>query len=234
MAEKKIAKPITVLVAERRELTRTLIRMALEGFEDIELVAETDCGLGAVAEARLLRPDVVVVRGDVPRYDGFQTARRITEEEPNCAVLIIHDEQPRSTLQAIRSGAVGYITENNDLTDLHAAIRALGGGHSFISRELLRQVLHDLEEGSPPGSSRPVRDLSSRQKQILVLVAEGRSPTEIGETLHISAATVRSHMTRIRKRVGTRSPGDIMRIAQAVMGYDVTDPHTLRSASTVA
>lgn len=234
MADNRTTDPITVLVAERRELTRTLVRMALDGFEDIELVAETDSGIAAVTEARALRPDVVVIRGDVPRYNGYQTARRITEEDPGCAVLMIHDERPRSTLEAVRSGAVGYITERNDLTDLHAAIRALGGGHSFMSSALLRQVLRDLEEGTSSADSRPARDLSNRQKQVLALFAAGRSATEIGRTLHISAATVRSHMTRIRKRVGTRSPSDMMRIAQSLMGRDVTDSNTHHSTSTVA
>lgn len=234
MAEKETERPIRLLVAERRELTRTLIRMALDGFDDIELVSETDNGLATVTSARDLSPDVIIVRGDLPRYNGFQTTRRLTKEDPGCAVLIIHDEQPRSTLEAVKVGAVGYITENNDLSDLHAAIRSVARGHSFVPLEQLRSVLHGLEESTPASESRPIRDLSSRQREILVLIAAGRSAAEIGLKLHISPATVRSHMTRIRKRVGSRSPADMIRLARSIENDDVTETHPFLSSTTVA
>ncbi|WP_221353246.1 response regulator [Streptomyces beigongshangae] len=201
---------IRVQVVDDEALVRSGFELILDAADDIEVVA-TCVGADAVAAVRRLRPDVVLLDIRMPDVDGLTVLRgiRTLPEAPVVAMLTTFDSD-EYIVTALRSGAAGFILKDTEPEQLAQLVRALAAGGVVLSPKASRSMLH----GHPgPGAAhdddpgvRRVALLSGREREVLVLVAEGLSNTDIGARLHLSAGTVKDHVSAIltKLRVGSR------------------------------
>ena len=201
---------IGVLVADDHTIVRRGLISLLSLVEGVEVVGEAADGRTAVELALQLEPDVVLMDISMPVMNGLEATRRIRKEAPAIKVLVLsaHDND-EYVLQVVRSGANGYILKNGAAEDLYAAIKAVHTGHAFFSPSVSKIILDTYLDISgtpvtqggghlePPVESR----LTSREREILQLVAEGRTHQAIADMLHISARTVDTHCNNIMKKL---------------------------------
>jgi DNA-binding NarL/FixJ family response regulator len=199
---------IKVLVADDHTIVRRGLVSLLSLSGAIEVIGEAADGSAAVDLTLQLEPDVVLMDISMPVLNGLEATSRIKRQAPHIKVLILsaHDNE-EYVLQVIRSGANGYLLKNSSSEDLYAAIKSVNGGHAFFSPSVSKIILDTyLKSSSPPGepegSSQTTESrLTSREREILQLIAEGHTHAEIGDMLHISARTVDTHSNNIMKKL---------------------------------
>lgn len=206
--------PIRVLLAEDHTILRQGLVALLSNQPGIEVVGEVEDGREAVAAALRLNPHVVVMDLSMPGLNGVDATRQIKKEAPKVFVLILSmhagEEQVRP---AIRAGASGYLLKGSGLSDLVAAIRAVAAGEGFLSPTVAKILLRDAQgddEGGSPGSAGP---LSSREREVLQLVGEGKSSPDIAKLLHLSVKTVEGHRARIMSKLDIHDVAGLVRYA---------------------
>jgi DNA-binding NarL/FixJ family response regulator len=206
--------PIRVLLAEDHTIVREGLRALLDGRDDIEVVGEAEDGRAAVDSAKGLRPDVVVMDLHLPRIDGVEATRLIRKDSPSTHVLVLSmygtEEHVRP---AIRAGAEGYLLKGSGLADLVAAIRAVAAGNAFFSPEIAKILLEESRRGPNSGGERIGADLTPREREILRMVAEGRSSPEIARELNLSVKTVEGHRGRIMAKLEAKNVAGLVRHA---------------------
>jgi two-component system, NarL family, response regulator DevR len=204
MNQTGIPPKIRVLIVDDHELVRAGLRSVLEAESDLEIVGEAGTGSAALAQARRLQPQVVLLDARLPDMPGADVCRSLCEALPGVAVAILttftDDELVR---QCVRAGARGYLLKEIPRLDLAASIRSLASGESVIDRKVLPQVLAVARQS--PGAADLEHPLSERQRGILRLVADGRSNREIAATVHLSELTVKSYIEDLLKQLGARN-----------------------------
>lgn len=181
--------------------------MLLECQADIEVLGEAGTGADAVEMFQTLRPDVVVIDVGMPEMSGIEATRRITRISPETAVLVLtmHEDE-RSFFGMLQAGAMGYIPKRAPAEDLVTAIRTVAAGETFIhpalSGRLVRGYLEQVQSSSDPQTR---RGLTSREEEVLVLIAEGLSNPEIGGELRISPKTVDRHCENMMRKLHMKS-----------------------------
>ncbi|MEV6814434.1 response regulator transcription factor [Micromonospora sp. NPDC051296] len=219
-------RPIRVLLADDHHLVRTGFRVILEIEDDIEVVGEAADGERAVGMARALRPDVVLMDVEMPGVDGLEATRRITgdaDEPGGPAVLILTTfDRDDYLFAALRAGASGFLLKNGTPEALVEAIRVVDRGDGLLAPELTRRVIATFARpGGPVGVAggltpeAALRDLTPREREVLVLVAGGASNAEIAGALHLGEATVKSHVSRVLGKLGLRD-----RVQAVVFAYE--------------
>jgi DNA-binding NarL/FixJ family response regulator len=195
---------IRVVVAEDHPLLREGLIRALERDPGIEVIGEADNGLSAMALARELKPDVMVLDPRLPGLGGAVALERLRAELPEVKALVMTaDDSPESLLDAVAAGAAGYLSKRTTGEELCQAVITTYGGGSVITPELAGHLLREFSGGARgEGSVRPL--LADRELEILRLVADGLTDNEIGKRLYISPRTVHSHLTRIREKTNLR------------------------------
>ncbi len=200
--------PITVLVADDHTLVRRGLVSILSLADGISVVGEAADGMAAVERALELDPDVVLMDISMPLLNGLEATRKIKKSAPHVKVLVLsaHDNE-EFIMQTIRTGANGYMLKNSSAEDLFTAIRSVHNGHAFfspsVSQVLLESYLKasDAPEEHPDGAGAVESPLTSREREILQLVAEGKTHQQIGNILHISVRTVDTHCNNIMKKL---------------------------------
>jgi DNA-binding NarL/FixJ family response regulator len=204
MNQTGIAPKIRVLIVDDHELVRAGLRSVLHAEPDVEIVGEAGTGSAALAQARRLQPEVVLLDARLPDMPGADVCRSLCEMLPGVAVAILttftDDELVR---QCVRAGARGYLLKEIPRLDLAASIRSLASGESVIDRKVLPQVLAVARQS--PDTADLEHPLSERQRGILRLVADGRSNREIAATVHLSELTVKSYIEDLLKQLGARN-----------------------------
>lgn len=204
MNQTGIAPKIHVLIVDDHELVRAGLRSVLHAEPDVEIVGEAATGSAALAQARRLQPEVVLLDARLPDMPGADVCRSLCEMLPGVAVAILttftDDELVR---QCVRAGARGYLLKEIPRLDLAASIRSLASGESVIDRKVLPQVLAVARQS--PDTADVEHPLSERQRGILRLVADGRSNREIAATVHLSELTVKSYIEDLLKQLGARN-----------------------------
>ncbi|MBI1353471.1 MAG: response regulator [Acidobacteria bacterium] len=201
---------ITVLLADDHALVRQGFRRILEGEPDIEVAGEASNGGDAVTQATKLRPEVVVMDVTMPSLNGIEATRRILKSMQHTQVLALsmHKDQVY-VREMLKAGAKGYLLKDSADADLISAIRAVARGDGYLSPAVSGMVLNDY--------SRHVRDpidlLSSREREILQLLAEGQTNKMIASQLNISVYTVDDHRGRIMAKLNLHSIGELVRFA---------------------
>jgi DNA-binding NarL/FixJ family response regulator len=181
------------------------LRLLVEGEEGLEVVDEAASGRESVAKARALRPDVVLMdirMGEGDDASGIDACRQIRSELPETQVIMFTSYGEReSVLSSIMAGATGFVTKNVSHAQLVEAIRAVGRGESLLDPSVTRDVVERLAELSK-APRKPEHVLSEREKEVLLLVAQGYRNKEIASKLFVSPCTARNHVIRILDKLG--------------------------------
>jgi two-component system, NarL family, response regulator NreC len=203
-------KKIRILLADDHRMVRQGFKLILQGEDDMAVVGETGNGREAVEMAQTLKPDVVVMDVTMPELNGIEATRRIRETEPFVRVLALSVHRDGVYVREIvRAGAEGYILKESADSELIAAVRAVAQGNSYLSPEVAGSVLKDYRKHA----TNPVDLLSSREREVLQLIAEGKTNKEIAVGLNLSVYTVDGHRTRIMEKLGLHSVGELVRFA---------------------
>jgi DNA-binding NarL/FixJ family response regulator len=203
-------KKIRVLLADDHRMVRRGFRLILESQPDIEVVAEAGNGREAVAQTLAFHPDVVVMDVAMPELGGIEATRRIRESvsQANVVALSIHRDGVY-VREIVRAGAAGYILKESADTELLTAVRAVAAGKSYLSSEVAGHVLQEYRKHVTD----PIDLLSPREREILQLIAEGKTNKEIAVHLNLSVYTIDGHRTRIMEKLELHSIGGLVRFA---------------------
>jgi two-component system response regulator NreC len=201
---------IRILLADDHKLVRQGFRLILLSQPDMDVVGETGNGREAVELARTLRPDVVVMDVAMPELNGIEATRRIREISPHIRVLALSVHRDSVYVrEIIRAGAEGYLLKESADTDLLAAVRAVAAGNSYLSPEVSGVILRDYRKHA----TNPLDLLTSREREVLQLIAEGKTNKEIAGLLNLSIYTVDGHRARIMEKLNLHSVGELVRFA---------------------
>ena len=189
-----------VLLVDDHELVRQGIAAMLSAAGDVQVVGNARSGREALEVARRELPDIVLMDVRMPDMDGLEATRKIKEERPRTAVIMLtmHDN-PTYLRDAVRAGAAGYLLKDVSKEELIDAIRQVATGGAFIESQMLKGMLSEMK---PSGQAAPAaKNLTKREREILSLVAEGMSNREIAEKLVLSPETVKSHVAAILEKL---------------------------------
>jgi DNA-binding NarL/FixJ family response regulator len=205
---------IRVLVADDHAIVRTGIRHVLEGEPGFEVVGEAATGAEALALAERLRPDVAVLDLSMPGGSGLRVAAELRRLAPETHILILsmHDNT-EYVLESLRAGVHGYLLKDTAATELRGAIRAVRRGESFFSPPIAGR-LSAVVRGDPAAtSSGTLTQLTARERQVLIGVAQGHTNREMAAQFGISPRTVESHRENLMKKLGVRTVAGLTRLA---------------------
>jgi len=208
---------ITVIVVEDFTIVREGLKALLSAEKDIEVIGEAQDGQEAVEKVAQSHPDVVVMDLTMPRLNGLEAMRRIKKQAPGVEVLILSRHSSEEyVVQALQAGASGYILKASATQDLMSAVRAVFRGQSFLSPSISRNVIDDylwrVKEMMTPDK---FLVLTSREREVLQLIAEGHLTAQIGEILSITPRTVRSHKANLMEKLNFNSTAELVRYAVA-------------------
>jgi DNA-binding NarL/FixJ family response regulator len=212
MSTQSPAAPIRVLLADDHALVRAGMRSLLGAMSQVEVVAEAASGEEALQLAERERPDVVLMDIAMRGMTGLEAAARLRERSPGVRVVILSMHAGEEyVLQALRAGAVGYLLKDAATGELELALRSVMRGESWFSPAVSRQVVEGYVQrvGGEPGAD----VLTTRQREVLRLVAGGKSTKEIAFDLNLSVKTVETHRAQIMERLGIRDVAGLVRYA---------------------
>jgi len=203
---------IRILLADDHTVMRSGLRLLLERQPNLKVVAEADDGREAVAMATAEKPDVVVMDIAMPHLNGVEAARQIVNQRPETAVAILSMHSDESyVIRSLKAGARAYLLKDSAEADLLEAIRAICEGKSFFSpavRRILKEdYMHQLEE---MGAEDSYELLTTREREVLQLVAEGKSNKEVANLLNLSLYTVETHRTHILQKLNLHSVPELI------------------------
>ncbi len=205
---------VRVLLVDDHKVVRAGLRALLESTGRVDVVGEASSGEEAVNKAQRLEPDIVIMDLAMPGMDGVQTTRRITalDLETKILVLTIHDED-KFLLPAMEAGAAGFLNKSVADTDLMGAIEAIMRGHSYLPRRAAALVARLKSEGASARRDPGAEVLSSRERRVVELYAQGYSASEAAEEMFLSPKTVEGYIGRAKTKLGLRNRRDIVRFA---------------------
>ncbi|MDH6538725.1 response regulator transcription factor [Streptomyces sp. SPB4] len=196
MAEVPGPRRVRVLLVDDHQVVRRGLRTFLEVQEDIEVVGEAADGEEGIARAEELRPDVILMDVKMPGTDGIEALRRLRGLANPARVLIVTSfTEQRTVVPALRAGAAGYVYKDIDPDALAGAIRSVHAGHVLLQPEVAEALLA-AQDDQPAGAGRPGA-LTDREREVLGLIADGRSNREIARALVLSEKTVKTHVSNI-------------------------------------
>jgi len=205
-------KPLRILLADDHALVRAGFCSLIEKL-GYQVIGEANDGQEVLRMLPTLQPDIILMDIAMPGMNGLETTIRIQKEYPAVRVVIL---SMHATIEyarrAVRAGAAGYILKDASAAELDLAILAVGRGETFLSPRIAKFIVADYA-GKVSFSDRAIDQLTSRQREILQMIAEGRSRKEIAENLNISVKTYDSHRAQIMEQVGLHSAAELFRFA---------------------
>lgn len=194
----------TVLLVDDQDLIRTGFTMILDAEDDIDVVGEARDGAEALQQVATLRPDVVLMDVQMPGVDGIEATRSIVEAHPDTRVVILTTfDDDQYLFDALNAGASGFLLKNCPADDLVNAIRLAAGGHSLLAPEVTERVIARSARGARTADPR-LDQLTERERDVLVAMAQGLSNAEIAASLFVSPATVKSHVSHVLAKLDAR------------------------------
>ncbi|MEG3615454.1 response regulator transcription factor [Isoptericola haloaureus] len=211
----------SVLLVDDQRLVRSGFRLILAVEDDLDVVGEASDGVEAVATARELRPDVVLMDVQMPVMDGIEATRRIVAEDLSRVLVLTTFDDDAYVFDALAAGASGFLLKNADADHLVEAVRTVADGHGLLSPQVTRRVVERMVAGGTTGTgtttgtgaarstgvppSAPDLDrLTAREREVLVLVGRGMSNAEIAQELFLGEATVKTHVSNVLGKLHLR------------------------------
>jgi DNA-binding NarL/FixJ family response regulator len=211
---------IRVLVVDDQALVRAGFCVILDTADGIEVVGEASDGAAAVAQAAALRPDVVLMDVRMPGMDGLEATRIITTRPsagPPKVVMLTTFDLDDYVYEALRAGASGFLLKDSPRGDLIAAVRAAAAGDALLAPSVTRRLIEAFARRPPETSPSPSRlaALTGRERDVLLLLARGRTNAEIAAVLFVSEATVKTHVGNLLAKLGLRD-----RVQAVILAYE--------------
>lgn len=206
-------KAIRVLLVDNHTLVRAGLRALLLSLPEIEVVAEASDGREALRLIASHHPDVVLMDVAMPEMNGLEATARVVKEFPSVRVIILSmHANEEYVLQALRTGAMGYVLKDSGVGELELALKAVFRGETYLSPAVSKHVVADYVRrvGSESNS---LESLTPRQREVLQLLAEGRSTKEIAQMLYISVKTVETHRAQLMERLNIHDVAGLVRYA---------------------
>jgi two-component system response regulator NreC len=204
-----------VLLVEDHVIVRQGIKALFSDEPDLEIVGEADDGRAALQSVSELEPDVVLMDISMPGLNGIEATRQIRQNHPEVKVVVLsmHSNE-EYVFQVLRAGASGYVLKQSDSSEVLTAIRAALAGGSFLSPPISRTVIDDyVRRAEARGGDEDLELLTSREREVLQLLAEGLSNREIAEQLNISIKTVETHRSNMMGKLGVSSKTELVKYA---------------------
>lgn len=209
---------LKVFVAEDEALVRAGLVALLELESDLELTGEADNGVDAVEGVLRAHPDVVLMDVRMPRLDGIEATKRILAAGSRARIVMVTTfDQDEYVFRALQAGASGFLLKALAPERLAAAVRTIAAGESVLDPALTQRLIEEYLVRPEPDErlGRRLEDLTDREREVWLLLAEGKSNAEMGRDLFLSDATVKSHVTRLLGKLGVRS-----RVGAVVLAYE--------------
>jgi DNA-binding NarL/FixJ family response regulator len=205
-------KKLRILIADDHGIVRRGLRLQLEQHGNFEVVGEANDGREAVRTSEQLAPDIVIMDIGMPNLNGVQATTQIVKQRPETGVIILSMHSDEGYLRrALAAGAKGYLLKDSADVDLYRAVEAVANGKSFFSPAIANTLLEDyMRQLQQRGLEDSYDLLTDREKEVLQLVAEGRSNKEVASALNLSTATVETHRTHIMQKLDLHSAADIV------------------------
>ena len=206
---------ISVLLVDDQELVRAGFRMILEAENDIDVVGEAANGADAVDQVRSLQPDVVLMDVRMPEMDGIEATRHVGGQSR--VIMLTTFDPDEYVYESLRAGASGFLLKDVPPEDLVAAIRVVAAGEALLAPSVTRRMIEDFARARPRPSSPPsgMDRLTQREREVLELLAAGRTNAEIAAQLFVSETTVKTHVSHIFTKLGLRD-----RAQAVVLAYE--------------
>jgi DNA-binding NarL/FixJ family response regulator len=209
---------ISVLLADDQAMVRTGFRMILESEPDIKVIGEAEDGAGAVAKARILGPDLVLMDIQMPVMNGLEATRQIVHESGGLIKILILTtfERDDYIFEALRAGASGFILKNASPEDMVKAVRVVAAGNALLAPSVTRRIISEFAKRPVQSNiNAELEKLTQREIEVLNLIARGKANLEIAEDLIISEATVKTHVSNLLTKLDLRD-----RVQAAVFAYE--------------
>lgn len=209
---------ISVVLVDDQELVRAGFRMILEAEDDIEVIGEASDGDQAVVVTRQLRPEVVLMDIQMPRIDGIQATSRIVGEPgiSSRVVILTTFERDDYVFEALRAGASGFLLKNAPPEELLHAVRVVARGDALLAPSVTRRVIEEYaRHPAPPSHEADVGRLTEREREVLVLLATGKSNSELAAHLFVGEGTIKTHVSNLLTKLGLRD-----RMQAVVFAYE--------------
>jgi DNA-binding NarL/FixJ family response regulator len=208
---------ISVVLVDDQALLRAGFRALIDVEADLEVVGEAGDGEAALDLIRTVRPDVVLMDVRMPKLDGIEATRRITEDADLAdvrVVILTTFELDEYVFDALRNGAAGFLLKDTEPADLLAAIRVVADGDALMSPSITRRLIAEFASRSRPSEAPTILDvLTEREREIVALVGEGLSNGEIADRLVVSPATAKTHVSRAMTKLGVRDRAQLVVLA---------------------
>ncbi len=214
--------PLRILIADDQTITRSGLRTLLASQSHIEVVGEAANGVEVIEQAAALQPDVILMDLRMPGVNGIEATRRIHRSSPHIAILVLTVfEDDTSVFPAIRAGARGYLLKNADQEELLRGIRTVANGGAIFSPGIAQRVLGYLNKPEPDLPNNIFDELTPREREILELLAQGRTNAEIASDLSLSPKTVSNNISNVLLKVQAADRAKLMLMAlEAGLGKD--------------
>jgi DNA-binding NarL/FixJ family response regulator len=197
---------IRILLADDHGIVREGLRFLLQKEPDIEVVGEAEDGLKAIELVRRLLPDIIVMDITMPNLNGIEAARRIVHDFPKVKVLALSMHSDRMfVVSMLKAGASGYLLKECLSDELVKAVRAVAAGEWYVSRKIAGLVMGDYVSRLRETPESPLDVLTDRERQVLQLVAEGKSTKEIAIVLHVTAKAIEATRRKVMEKLGVQS-----------------------------
>jgi DNA-binding NarL/FixJ family response regulator len=202
-----------ILIVDDHTMVRESLVKLLEAGGDVQIVAQAADGIEAMEKAEATRPDIVVTDLTMPRLGGLEVVRRLREKLPNSRVLILTMlQEDEDVLLAVRAGASGYLVKDSAGSELLAAVRSLHAGRGYFGPQASKALAEQMQHPGRTTDS-PYGELTSREREVFHLIAEGLTTKEIARKLDISVKTAENHRGRVLDKLDMRNTAELVRYA---------------------
>ena len=209
MTEEKIK----LLIADDHAILRQGLRRILEAEPDMSVIGEAATGTDAVKRARQLKPDVIIMDISMPEQDGIESMRQIVKTlSSRVLILIVHTEH-QFISEAVSAGAAGYLTKDSLDHELVSAVRTVVHGGTVFSPNISKRLAESSQTLQAGNGYRSLESLTSREREVFLLLAEGKSPSEVAISLFVSPKTVHTHRQHIMEKLGLKTTTELIRFA---------------------
>ncbi|MBC7262508.1 MAG: response regulator transcription factor [Chloroflexi bacterium] len=205
---------ISIVLADDHHLVRQGLRALLAAEPDFVIVGEAGEGVETTLLTERLQPDVLIVDMAMPGLNGAEVARQVNKRSPRTRVIMLsmHDSEPY-VREALRAGAVAYVLKDSTAQDLANAVRSAVAGRRYLSPRIAEQFIDAYLEQLVATPQDPLDTLTLREREVFLLVAQGRSSSEIAQQLFISRRTVETHRTNVMRKLGVKNKAELVRYA---------------------